>query len=241
MKNKVAVVIPIYKNSLSENERLSLSKCKNILGNHPIIFVQPYGLEIKIYSEIIPNATFLAFDTYYFKSIEGYSQLMLSPFFYKAFIAFEYILIYQTDAIVFNDQLLYWCEKGYDYIGAPWLSLPPLTKGKPKFDMRPWFVNKVGNGGLSLRKVRSHYRNTVFYRPLLIYFIKNEDMFWGVLINWLNPFFKKPDYKTAAHFAIEMDPKIALVHTNNVLPFGVHAWEKYDKEFWDKKIKNIQI
>ena len=236
MKNKVAVIIPIYKNNFTENERLSLSKCKNILGNYPIVFVQPYGLETKIYSEIIPKATFQAFDTFYFKTIEGYSQLMLSPIFYKAFIAFEYILIYQTDAIVFKDQLLYWCNKGYDYIGAPWLSLPPLTKDKPTFDMRPWFVNKVGNGGFSLRKVKSHYRNTFFYRPMLKYFVKNEDMFWGVLINWFNPFFKKPNYKTAVHFAIEMDYEIALGLTNNVLPFGVHAWEKYDKEFWKEML-----
>ena len=31
------------------------------------------------------------------------------------------MLIYQLDAYVFKDELLNWANKGYDYIGAPWL------------------------------------------------------------------------------------------------------------------------
>ena len=31
------------------------------------------------------------------------------------------MLIYQLDAFVFQDDLAYWCQQNYDYIGAPWL------------------------------------------------------------------------------------------------------------------------
>ena len=73
----------------------------------------------------------LAFNDTYFESIYGYNQLMLNVEFYEAFSK-KYILIYQTDAFIFKDDLNYWCEKDYDYIGAPWIrskeKLPLIKK-----------------------------------------------------------------------------------------------------------------
>jgi hypothetical protein len=237
MQKKVAVAIPIYKQNLTENDKRSLTQCQKILGEFPIYFIQPEELNNASYKSIIPNSNQISFSPNYFKSIQGYSQLMLSPQFYAKFKDYEYVLIYQTDAYVFSNQLKFWCDKNYDYIGAPWLSKPPLVKGKPIVDMTPWFINKVGNGGFSLRKVRTHYLNTLIFRPFLKYFIKNEDMFWGLFIEWLNPFFKKPNYQEASNFAIEMDKDIAFKFTNGQLPFGVHAWEKYEFEFWKNWVR----
>lgn len=234
---QVAVVIPLYKPTLTDAERLSLTQAKNVLGNYPTVFVCPDNLLIDSYLELIPDAKVKRFSDDCFKNIEGYSRLLLSPFFYEQFLDFEYVLIYQTDAYVFKDELTEWCNKGYDYVGAPWTERPPLTKGKPLIDIQGWFVGRVGNGGLSLRKVRSHRNNIRFFRPILRFMEKNEDMFWGLFIDFLNPFFKKPTGQEALHFAFEMNPRKAFEQTNNQLPFGVHAWEKYDKEFWEEFIK----
>lgn len=234
---KVAVVIPIYKETLSENEEKSLIQVKKILGNYNFIFFGPNSLKLENYKKILPDFEWLGFDNNYFNSVDGYSELILSPNFYKKFFSYDYILIYQLDAWVFEDSLEKWCNKGYDYIGAPWISKPPLTKGKPKFDLSPYFVNRVGNGGLSLRKVKSHYRNCLIFRPLLKNFVKNEDMFWGLLLYFLNPFFKRPKASEALYFAFEMEPRKAFEITKHQLPFGVHAWEKYDPEFWKQWIK----
>lgn len=236
MIQEVAIVVPIYKETLSKSELISLMRLKEILGEYPVYFVSPIDFNATNFLEIIPNAKIKRFNDIFFKSIQGYSQLMLSPKFYKNFFDYKYILIYQLDAYVFNNQLLDWCKKNYDYIGAPWISPPPLTNGKPIIDMSSWFLNRVGNGGLSLRKVKSHYFNTIIFRPLLKYFIKNEDMFWGLFLYWLNPFFKRPKMKEALFFAFEMAPKQSFELTKHKLPFGVHAWEKYDKEFWKKWI-----
>jgi hypothetical protein len=62
-------------------------------------------------------------------------------------------------------------------------------------------------------------------------------MFWGLFLYWLNPFFKRPKWQEALHFAFEMNPKKAFELTNHQLPFGVHAWEKYDKKFWEEYVK----
>ncbi|WP_255067393.1 DUF5672 family protein [Lacihabitans sp. LS3-19] len=233
---EVAVIIPIYKEKLSENEIKSLKQAKFILGEFPIYFVCPEDLDINKYLEIAPNAKIKRFGNDYFQSIVGYSQLMLSPHFYKTFFDYQYILIYQLDAFVFKNELLEWCFKNYDYIGAPWISAVPITNGKPIIDMSKWFINRVGNGGLSLRKVKSHYLNTLIFRPFLKYFIKNEDMFWGLFLYWLNPFFKRPKVKEALEFAFEMEPMKSFQIIDKKLPFGVHAWEKYEPEFWKKII-----
>src|SRR6185312_14561683 len=67
---------------------------------------------------------------------------------------YKYILFYELDAWVFRDELNYWCTKGYDYIGAPWL------------DSSTKQIVGVGNGGFSLRKVNSSIR--IFKRMVLL-------------------------------------------------------------------------
>src|SRR5690606_20423643 len=110
------------------------------------------------------------FDNAFFSSIDGYNQLMLTPDFYKTFLDFEFILICQTDAYVFKNDLDFWLDKGFDYIGAPWLD------SKNKFFNHQWrfafnqvkkifgskekrytHINKVGNGGFSLRNTNKFF------------------------------------------------------------------------------------
>jgi hypothetical protein len=89
------------------------------------------------------------FPRRYFGSAQAHGALLLSKPFYEAFLDYEYILIYHLDALVFGDQMEEWCGHGYDYIGAPWLLSP---------DTPHITAEKVGNGGFSLRRVRSFLR-----------------------------------------------------------------------------------
>jgi len=142
-----AIVIPIYKKEIDKDERKSLNQCLNVLSNFPIVIVAPKSLDLSAYN-LPDNIKIIRFNDAFFKNINGYNQLMLSLKFYKSFSNYEYILIYQLDSFVFKDDLAYWCNKGYDYIGAPWKDvLVDYQRGKIDFG--------VGNGGLSLRKVSS--------------------------------------------------------------------------------------
>jgi hypothetical protein len=38
--------------------------------------------------------------------------------------------------------------------------------------------------------------------------------------------------EVALRFAFEANPRICYEMNNYEIPFGCHAWEKYDKEFW---------
>lgn len=52
--------------------------------------------------------------------------------------------------------------------------------------------------------------------------------------------FKIPPAEIASRFSIEADPKRFYELNNKQLPFGCHAWEKYDPEFWEEFIPDRQ-
>ena len=146
--NNVVVIIPAYCESLTKYELSSLKQCNTILKRYPRILVCHSALNVSNYKEHVPDLKFEYFGKENFKDVEGYNRLLLSFEFYERFKDFEYILIYQLDAWVFRDELDYWCQKGYDYIGAPWFDeFGTYEKGN-----KLW---AVGNGGFSLRKIAS--------------------------------------------------------------------------------------
>ncbi len=229
----IAIIIPVYKKELSPSESISIRQALAIFPEHDLILVSPTGLNLNNYYSFSDKFRVESFDKKYFNSIAGYSKLMLSAKFYGRFLKYEYILIYQLDAYVFDNQLDKWTDKNIDYVGAPWLIAPPIASNKkPKVNIQHLFINKVGNGGLSLRKVKTHFWTVIFFSPLILLFPLNEDMFFGLLMDYLNPFYKKPKAKEALQFAFEMQPSQSFELNNNQLPMGVHAWEKYEPEFW---------
>lgn len=141
------VVIIAYSPNPSDLEIASFKQCLRILNTHSISIACPASLDTKIYREISAKyeirLSFEYFEDSWFKSVSSYNSLMLNPEFYRRYTAYEYLLLYQLDAWVFADQLNYWCELGYDYIGAPW-----FTDGGELLPVS-------GNGGFSLRRVRS--------------------------------------------------------------------------------------
>lgn len=225
---QVAVIIPVYKAELSAVEKGALLQCKKVLGRYSIQLLAPASLDLSSYFELLEREVPVKrFKNSYFKSVKGYSRLLLSRKFYKAFLEFDYILIYQLDAWVFSDKLQEWVNKGYDYIGAPWVEIPPAGGKVPLINLSKCLINKVGNGGLSLRRVRAHYNWAIWTRIIFFLLPKNEDFIWTLFTNM-----RKPDVQEALHFAFELDPRGSLKRTKEILPFGCHAWEKYDPAFW---------
>lgn len=249
-KQKVQIVIPVYKEHLNKWESMALKNCLHILSAYPVTLATPEGLDVDMILDESPQLKNTRFPASYFKNIAGYNALMLSSLFYSRFSAFEYILIFQLDAFVFRDELTYWCSKNYDYIGAPWVIKPkyyrPLYRlfRAGKFALyksigKPYIKGKVGNGGFCLRKVDSFYRATVAKENKIIQYLKkynqtkktrfNEDVFWATE----NNDFCYPSYQEALRFAFDMDPAICLSQTNEQLPFGCHGWSKKENiSFW---------
>ena len=167
------------------------------------------------------------------------------------------------DAWVFKDELQKWCNKGYDYIGAPWFE----DYGSYEKGNRLW---RVGNGGLSLRKVKKFmelthpkkkiktfreilkeeyngikslpicvarafgYRNTIGYFQNYYNSRKlAEDVYFSIeMQQYENMKLYVPSPVEACAFAFERSPRYLYEQNAHILPFGCHAWEKYDKAFW---------
>lgn len=257
--NLVKVVIPIYKTTLSHYEAISLKQVCIILKDYPLTVIKPRGLELHDLSRQYPLLTFEDFDDSYFKGISGYNRLMMSETFYQRFIDYKYILIYQLDAYVFKDELAEWCNKGYDYIGAPWLVRPIYSF--PLLKLTSWIKKqycksfrhpnsqitnfKVGNGGLSLRKVSSHLKAVSQLHDTINEFLDhpgnhifNEDVFFSVEVNKHGAGFVYPDYKEALRFSFDKYPSLCYRLNNEQLPFGCHSWyKKRMKKFWFPIIK----
>ena len=259
-RSRTAVVIPVYQRQFSNVERYSLNSTCDTLHRHDIVVIGPVGMEANLRSLCGDDASAdIRFRTYgdgYFRSVEGYNELMRSIKFYQSFSKYEFILIVQTDALVFSDQLDLWCDKGYSYVGAPWF----VGLNKPR---QPLTLLAAGNGGLSLRRVEDFIR--ALYRPRHIpnlilgehanslparaaQWVKhklvraynlyplfpdiNEDFFWGLLVPRACGFFTVPTPEEACDFAFEREPRFLYELIGKKLPFGCHGWEKYDPDFW---------
>ncbi len=257
--NQVAVVVPIYRFPLLDEETVSLRHLRHFLGGYDIRVVAPQGLEIA--DSYLATRPIERFRPAYFADLAGYNRLMLSREFYERFKEYEYILIYQLDCLVFSGDLEHWCSRGWDYLGAPWFR---GFRGDTAGGL--W---RTGNGGLSLRRVgkflevlRSRKRHPIGgtevslklevlqraflalkkhayargYKSSVGYFVKhstwNEDGFWCFEARHFAEEFRIPSAQQALAFAFEYAPRHCLELNGGRLPFGCHAWYKTDPEFW---------
>jgi len=268
---KIVIVIPVYKNP-DTDEMVSLRRCCQVLSRYEMALVCPESFDTTVFQGLWKEYGLQLhedrFSTSYFANIAGYNRLMLSREFYARYADYDYMLIYQPDAYVFEDKLEEWCAKGYGYVGAPLLGEYNQTQYVESMPLHS------GNGGFSLRKVSAFidyfdgsrnvfnsaqilrhigFKNKPYTRWLVWLLMMcgwhnkpqvvarrynwNEDCFWsGVLTNSQYPM-KQPQPEDALMFAFERFPKEMYEKTGHQLPFGCHAWRKYEyEEFWKGRI-----
>lgn len=255
----VAIVVPLYREALRADEELSLRHLERYLAGYDRILLCPETLSVsrRVHAEPSHVDT-RRFADRHFQSVDSYSRLLLSEAFYRSFESYDFILIYQLDALVFSDQLHHWCAAGHDYVGAPWL-VDPHSPEKG--------FSRVGNGGFSLRRVGAFLRVlTTPGRPtwgslagaplpdvgtgrwlqrLRILrqarrgvanytrdYTLNEDRFWSDRATLFDEDFQIARPEEAVAFSFEQAPRYCFQRTGGHLPFGCHAWGRWDRSFW---------
>ena len=255
MSNPV-IVIPCHKPEPTPEETVALLQCQKILGDFPIFMLHPSGMKISKYETIFPRLQSLTVSPEWMGSISAYNKLMISPFIFNALNRYTHILIHEPDAIVLKNELLFWCNQNFDYIGAPWFNF------NRKDDLT---LKATGNFGLSLIKVSTvnnlFLRNPRWYtyamitRDLIrglrgqITHLNNAlfamgqqgklanaaalykdhcDVFWSYLVPKVDPHFLIAPPEKAILFAWETHPDKCQKICKGRLPFGIHAWSKYD-------------
>lgn len=224
----VVIVVPIYKTKLSVLEEISLKQLFNVLDKYPICFVAPERLNITDGSMYGKSYLVEKFDDVYFENIDGYNKLCLSVSFYERFLDYDFMLIYQLDAFVFSDIIGYFCSLNYDYIGALW------PYGLFRYVGCANAIWYVGNGGFSLRKIRSFINLLSTHEKSVKLHNDNEDIFFSSMDG--KDFIVAP-YDIALKFSFETYVRDCFEMNNRELPFGCHAWEKYDILFWKEYIE----
>lgn len=249
----VKVVIPVYRN-LNDEETASLANTMQILGRHSIAFLLPESFKGEHIIAQYPQAEAIRVNDKWLGTrcgIAGYNKMMKQKAFYELFKTCEYILICHTDAWVFRDELTAWCSKNYDVVAAPWpmrkkygyfplkqiLSLRRFLTPKSKL-MHQDKYNRIGNGGLSLRRVDSFIKACDEYRQEADFFDSftdvhhAEDMFWALIPRH----FHYPDAKEALKFSFDSNPWLCYQLAHKQMPMGCHGFNHKDKRaFW----KNI--
>ncbi len=171
---KTAVVIPFHRPCPTPAEDASLRQTVGVLGHRwPLVLLGPESLDASNYRKTAPEATVVRFPDTCFRSINDYSRLLLSKEFYQKFSNFDYLLICQLDVWVLRDELAFWCERGFDWIGAP-------VPARWDTEADGTIPAVVGNGGFSLRRVEafrsilSHSDARMYSRKRLLRFLGNH-------------------------------------------------------------------
>ena len=237
----VCIVIPIYKdninNKLTEDEIDSIMNTIHLMKNYDIYFLCNENLNTLWYKKIKSNSQPNIYFKYYnFRNRDEYSDMCLDYNFYKMFYDHEYMLICQTDAWIFKDELLYWCNKGYDYIGAPVIiekthDLINFFNKYLNYDYNNIQINGhinghiFYNGGFSLRNIKSLYKICFEHQNIIFKYSLGFKLPEDMCISYvLNKYLKLATVKYAGCFALEQyfGKDLYNKYFRNDTPFGCH-------------------
>ena len=245
--DSLVYVVPIYKLDLSPEELISFKRLKDLMSVKSIRIICPSKFQDKNLPDMLNGCRIEYFEDKFFASVAGYNKLMLDCAFYERFKANKYILIYQLDCYLFDNNIEDFLSLNLDYIGAPWpvktvyrsfLKVYPL-------DMRMGGILRtllgksvtVGNGGLSLRKVESFIRVLKKMKWRLKNWNYNEDIFFSHCVPIYCPSFKIASEKVAAEFSLDQEPKEFALKYDLTLPLGCHGWNQTDKKVYTSSSK----
>jgi hypothetical protein len=117
------------------------------------------------------------------------------------------------------------CGTLYPHCGSnPWEpNLPEQDAGSYRWRIRFKRLNPFVKRVTVEEEVRS-YRH-------------HEDLFWSIEAVKIDESFRVASAEEALPFAFEMAPRWCFEKNARKLPFGAHAWARYDKGFWETILK----
>ena len=254
-KKKVIVVIPVYRSTLKSSEATALAHNLEVLKRYPTVFLKPEGLDLSQLCQQYPQVGEISVSNDWLgtkRGIDGYNDMTMSSDFYQLFSDYEYLFICHVDAWMFSDKLSDWCDRGYDHVAAPWPTRPrylhfPL---KQYIRLRLWrkpakkvihcqMFGRIGNGGLSLRRVSVFHDCCLKYAKEIAYFqaqkhpLYNEDLFWALIPKEL----KLPTVEEALTFSFDLKPQLCYQLNGQHLPMACHGFNKPERvAFWKQFI-----
>lgn len=239
---KVGVVIISHRESLSENEILSLRQCMNIFRSRPIYICCSTHFDTRVYTDVAAefdtDCRIIRMDPVFFHVDQTRQLLMRTPQFYNYFTDFEYVLTYQLDCWVFRDDLDNFCESGYDYLCAP------LVEECKDISTQNFILPEIIISGLMMTKVSAmikciymqlrddlmHNYKSILSKPYI-----SDKKSMGSYLTSINSEFKTAPEDICMEFAFGAKPR-QFYEKIKKLPCCCKGYVYHDKEFWSKFI-----
>lgn len=253
----LAVVIPLYTTLLDRWASLALRSAESVFSRRQIVFVGPHDVAKSPLATTLRTrgCIVLGLESHHFASRSTYNSMLLQPDFFRMFVEFDYILLFQLDAFALRDTLDYWMSLNFDFIGAP------LRRSYGRTGSAG--VGPGLNGGLSLRRVDSalrvlgssrgrrirmrdaaamerHPRLWVIrtVRDGLIFNFSsgrrapkvNEDLYWSYFAPRANPWFRVPNADVARGFACDAANNWPSRLEFSQTTIGIHAVHRLHPE-----------
>lgn len=255
------VVVPAHRSRPTPQETISLRQLTRVLGQHEIALITPEGIDRSAYKELLPTASSVPIKKEWMQSHASYNRLIISPLLSSLFKGYSHLLLHEPDSLTLQDSLLKWCKQPYDYIGAPWFTpisgqegLANFAKGansgfslfrldtmrKITHSWQRWYPVKHAFGDIR-RGLKGHPRQIArglnglcpggLLRGAHRLYSSYCDQYWSLLIPSLVNDFKVAPPEIAVQFAWEKWSHLCMERCRGHLPFGIHAWAKYDFDF----------
>ena len=101
-----------------------------------------------------------------------------------------------------------------------------------RLDFAPKLKRPIVAGKVFLHR-HGYHNNVAWLVRELAKTKSHEDLFWAFDASKVMANFCIPAPKEALKFSFEMAPRYCFELNSGRLPFGCHAWSKYDREFWE--------
>lgn len=236
------VVIPVYKSKLNDIEYACLRNCREKLDGFSFCFIAPVDIKDGYYHRNLPPVPLKKFGNWNSNSLDDYNRLLMTADFYHQFSEYRYMLIFQLDGwlIKGGKELDQFLALDFDYIGAPWVNegyryCKRIIRGAGHSKIINFLqgetICKVGNGGVSLRKIKSMSRFFEIYKKEAESWDKAEDIFISFYGQKQKYRLKIPQEEIAKKFSLEKNMKEEISAGN--IPLAVHKWEEYYPELLD--------
>lgn len=255
----VAIVVPYYTNELTADEELSLKHLRKFLGHYDKYLLMPEsmpdgldGFGIKRFEDkffasrvgynklVLSPHFYKAFSDYKYILIYQLDALVFSDQLMEWCAAdFDYI-----GAPWLNTETV--PEDGFSRVGNGGFCLRKVESvlkvlRAPGTVVDPdvyWEGFCTGKSKLSrfVNLPRKYLKRLEIFNGVWWYRLRPrdaEDIFWGYMAQRLDPQFKIASVEEGLRFAFEFAPRYCFEQNNRQLPFGCHAWNKHDREFWE--------
>jgi len=258
-----AVVVPIYRNEIAPEEEISFTQLRFFLAGFDKYVICPQSLSFELqgfvtkhfddrYFENIASYSRLLLTSDFYRSFDDYSYILIYQPDCLALsdrldiwcdLNYDYIgaPLFRSKA----DPL-----QGFSRAGNGGLSLrrvesflrvltsrryieEPVSFWREfKFSKLPDVADMPSIWRLikKLRVLRHARWGVQWYTAQ---YTLNEDLFWSDRATLFYPNFKIAPVDVALRFAFERFPRYCFEQNNHELPFGCHAWAKWDREFWE--------